>query len=62
LMGQVSDTASNNDTMVSELKLLLLSFKGQEYHIRCLNHVLNLVAKVCSLASNHVSYLTSFRL
>ncbi|KAH8930261.1 hypothetical protein BT69DRAFT_1210542, partial [Atractiella rhizophila] len=60
LMGLVINSASNNDTMVSELKLLLSSFKGQEYQIRCLNHVLNLVAKVCSLISNHVSYLTSF--
>ncbi|KAH8922843.1 hypothetical protein BT69DRAFT_1219802, partial [Atractiella rhizophila] len=60
LMGLVSDSASNNDTMVSELKLLLPSFKEQEYQIRSLNHVLNLVAKVCPLVSNHVSYLTSF--
>ncbi|KAH8913934.1 hypothetical protein BT69DRAFT_1233718, partial [Atractiella rhizophila] len=60
LMRLVSHSASNKDTMVSELKLLLPSLKGQEYQIWCLNHVLNLVAKVCSLVSNQVSYLASF--
>lgn len=40
-----SDNASNNDTMVRELELLLPHFRGQECQVRCIAHVLNLVAK-----------------
>lgn len=41
------DNASNNDTLVSELSILLPNFKGARVRVRCFAHVLNLVIKVC---------------
>lgn len=45
MMGITCDNASNNDTMVEELKDLLPGFPGDNYRVRCFAHVLNLVAK-----------------
>ncbi|KAF5317564.1 hypothetical protein D9619_013219 [Psilocybe cf. subviscida] len=39
------DNASNNNTMVRELDILLPSFQGTKTQVRCFAHVLNLVAK-----------------
>ncbi|KAJ3510755.1 hypothetical protein NMY22_g15875 [Coprinellus aureogranulatus] len=44
IMAFVGDNTSNNDTLVQELKELVLSFHGQEHQVRCFAHVLNLVA------------------
>ena len=46
ILSLVCDNASNNDTMVKELEVLLPSFKGQRMHVRCFAHILNLVVKV----------------
>ncbi|OJT07830.1 hypothetical protein TRAPUB_1276 [Trametes pubescens] len=45
MMGITCDNASNNDTMVEELKDLLPGFPGNDYRVRCFAHVLNLVVK-----------------
>jgi hypothetical protein len=39
------DNASNNDTMIDELKELLEIFPGAENQTRCFTHILNLDAK-----------------
>ncbi|KAH8930555.1 hypothetical protein BT69DRAFT_1196534, partial [Atractiella rhizophila] len=36
VLGMVGDSASNNDTMITELNQLLPNFKGTEYQVRCL--------------------------
>jgi len=43
------DNASNNDTLVDELSILIPSFGGREYRVRCFAHILNLVVKVSLL-------------
>ncbi|EAU88633.2 hypothetical protein CC1G_01006 [Coprinopsis cinerea okayama7 len=45
VLGFVCDNASNNDTLVTELKRLVPTFCGSKYRIRCFAHVINLVAK-----------------
>lgn len=42
----VADNASNNNTLVDELEVLLPSFGGQQARVRCFAHILNLVVKV----------------
>ncbi|KAF5340737.1 hypothetical protein D9611_007370 [Ephemerocybe angulata] len=44
LLGFTSNNASNNDTLVTELATLILTFRGSVHHVRCFAHVLNLVA------------------
>ncbi|KAH9016441.1 hypothetical protein EDB85DRAFT_2155935 [Lactarius pseudohatsudake] len=44
-MALVCDNASNNDTMVTELELLLPNFGGGKFRVWCFAHVLNLVVK-----------------
>ena len=43
----MADNTSNNDTLVDELSILIPSFGGCEYCVRCFAHILNLVVKVC---------------
>ena len=38
------DSASNNDTMVDAMELELPEFGGAECRVRCLDHIINLVA------------------
>ncbi|KAJ3505977.1 hypothetical protein NMY22_g17397 [Coprinellus aureogranulatus] len=45
VMGFTGDNASNNDTLVSELEVLLPNFRGDVSRVRCACHILNLVAK-----------------
>jgi hypothetical protein len=45
-----ADNASNNDTLVEELSVLIPSFGGAEYRVRCFAHILNLAVKVCCLS------------
>jgi len=45
MLSVTCDNASNNDTMVDELEILLESFPGAANRTRCFTHVLNLVAK-----------------
>jgi hypothetical protein len=40
------DNAANCDTLAEELAKLLPHFKGNKWRIRCLLHILNLIAKV----------------
>ncbi|KAL1673131.1 hypothetical protein EV122DRAFT_294382 [Schizophyllum commune] len=40
------DNASNCDTTATELQKLLPSFEGRSWRLRCLLHILNLIAKV----------------
>jgi hypothetical protein len=40
------DNAANCDTLAEELAKLLPHFKGSKWRIRCLLHILNLIAKV----------------
>ncbi|KAJ6463080.1 hypothetical protein DFH09DRAFT_849252, partial [Mycena vulgaris] len=42
----VADNASNNNTLVSELGLLITSYRGSTTRVRCFAHILNLVVKV----------------
>ncbi|KAJ3511231.1 hypothetical protein NMY22_g15715 [Coprinellus aureogranulatus] len=44
VMAFVGDNASNNDTLVRELKVLVPSFRGTEFQVCCFAHILNLVA------------------
>jgi hypothetical protein len=46
VLALVCDNASNNDTMVEELQVLVPSFRGQTTHVQCFAHILNLVVKV----------------
>ncbi|KAG9083718.1 hypothetical protein FS749_005814 [Ceratobasidium sp. UAMH 11750] len=39
------DNASNNNTLVDSLSLLIPSFRGSSSRVRCLAHVINLMAK-----------------
>ncbi|KAI0037894.1 hypothetical protein FA95DRAFT_1475131, partial [Auriscalpium vulgare] len=39
------DNASNNDTLIAELAVILESFPGDANRTRCFLHVVNLVAK-----------------
>ncbi|TFK79442.1 hypothetical protein K466DRAFT_450423, partial [Polyporus arcularius HHB13444] len=45
IMNITCDNASNNDTMVAEMGVLLPFFEGQFHRVRCFAHVVNLVAK-----------------
>ncbi|KAJ3511644.1 hypothetical protein NMY22_g15587 [Coprinellus aureogranulatus] len=45
VLGFTGDNASNNDTLVSELEVLLPAFRGDAHRVRCACHILNLVAK-----------------
>ncbi|KAJ3504337.1 hypothetical protein NMY22_g17960 [Coprinellus aureogranulatus] len=45
ILGFTGDNASNNDTLVEELSMLIPSFRGDAARIRCLAHVINLVAR-----------------
>jgi hypothetical protein len=49
VLGIVCDNASNNDTMINQLGLLLPGFKGRPARVRCFAHILNLVVKVCNV-------------
>jgi uncharacterized membrane protein len=40
------DNASNNDTFVKKLALTLPNFRGPKSRVRCMAHVVNLIAKV----------------
>ena len=42
-----ADNASNNDTLVNELSVLIPTFGGAKYCVHCFAHILNLVVKVC---------------
>ncbi|KAE9386211.1 hypothetical protein BT96DRAFT_839587, partial [Gymnopus androsaceus JB14] len=46
LMCMSMDNASNNDTTTTELACILPSFLGNLWRIRCILHILNLIAKV----------------
>jgi hypothetical protein len=39
------DNASNNDTMIEELAVLIESFPGTPNRTCCFNHIINLIAK-----------------
>ncbi|KAJ3537168.1 hypothetical protein NMY22_g5713 [Coprinellus aureogranulatus] len=45
VLGFTGDNGSNNDTLVDELSDLIPSFPGASHRVRCIAHVLNLVAK-----------------
>ncbi|KAJ7883852.1 hypothetical protein B0H14DRAFT_2564624 [Mycena olivaceomarginata] len=45
ILALVADNASNNNTLVSELKYLLPSYRGSITRVRCVAHILNLVVK-----------------
>ncbi len=45
IMNITCDNASNNDTMVAEMGVLLPFFEGQFHRVHCFAHVVNLVAK-----------------
>ncbi|KZS86490.1 hypothetical protein SISNIDRAFT_420832, partial [Sistotremastrum niveocremeum HHB9708] len=45
-LGAVGDNASNNDTMTDHLPEILPSHGGQTTRIRCILHIINLVAQV----------------
>ncbi|EAU89851.2 hypothetical protein CC1G_07003 [Coprinopsis cinerea okayama7 len=45
ILAFTGDNASNNDTMLEELKELMPSFRGPEVQVRCFAHILNLVVK-----------------
>ncbi|KAI0697427.1 hypothetical protein C8T65DRAFT_582730, partial [Cerioporus squamosus] len=45
IMNITCDNASNNDTMIAEMGVLLPFFEGQYHRVRCFAHVVNLVAK-----------------
>ena len=42
-----ADNASNNNTLVNELSVLIPTFGGAKYRVHCFAHILNLVVKVC---------------
>ncbi|KAF9037432.1 hypothetical protein BDP27DRAFT_1245196, partial [Rhodocollybia butyracea] len=46
LMALSMDNASNNDTTTVELARLIPTFAGMLWRIRCILHILNLIAKV----------------
>ncbi|KAI5823657.1 hypothetical protein K523DRAFT_344161 [Schizophyllum commune Tattone D] len=43
------DNASNCNTTATELSNILPTFEGTSWRLRCLLHILNLIAKVCTL-------------
>ncbi|QRV87680.1 hAT family dimerization protein [Ceratobasidium sp. AG-Ba] len=45
VMSACMDNASNNDTLVRRLKRLAPSFRGTKARLRCLAHIINLMAK-----------------
>lgn len=45
ILSVTCDNASNNDTMIEELALLIDHFPGDANHTRCFLHIINLVAK-----------------
>ncbi|THH15827.1 hypothetical protein EUX98_g9402 [Antrodiella citrinella] len=45
ILGITGDNASNNDTLMAELELLLGGYFSMLTHIRCLAHILNLIVK-----------------
>ena len=51
------DNAGNCDTTAEELETWLSDFRGKKWRLRCLLHILNLIAKVrhmlCTLARSH---------
>lgn len=57
IMGFTADNASNNDTLVSELSILVPSFSGSEYRVRCFAHILNLVVKVRFVLARSIAIL-----
>ncbi|KAJ3516930.1 hypothetical protein NMY22_g14084 [Coprinellus aureogranulatus] len=61
VMGFTGDNASNNDTMVAELEVLLPNFRGDTSRVRCACHILNLVAKaILSAFAKKIDTLTTF--
>jgi hypothetical protein len=46
ILAFTADNASNNDTLVEELSVLLPKFKGAQARVRCFAHILNLIVKV----------------
>lgn len=44
-MNITCDNASNNDTMIEHMGVLLPTFEGQFHRTRCFAHIVNLVAK-----------------
>lgn len=44
-MAVTCDNASNNDTMVDQLHILVDEFPGAENRVRCFDHVINLTAR-----------------
>lgn len=45
MLGVTGDSASNNDTLVTELAMRIVSFMGEKRRVRCFAHTINLVAK-----------------
>ena len=45
ILSVTCDNASNNDTIVEHLAMLVENFPGAANKTRCFNHILNLVAK-----------------
>lgn len=46
VLGFTADNASNNDTLMKEMAVLLPLFRGARTCVRCVAHILNLVVKV----------------
>jgi hypothetical protein len=42
----MTDNASNNDTMVENILNLIRHWEGEMNHIRCFDHIINLIAKM----------------
>jgi hypothetical protein len=57
VLALVCDNASNNDTMVEELQVLVPSFRGQTTRVRCFAHILNLVVKVRCVTRTYCSHV-----
>jgi hypothetical protein len=45
ILSVTCDNASNNDTMIEELKDLVAAFAGEASRTRCFAHIINLIAK-----------------
>ena len=46
MLGVTCDNASNNDTMIESMAMILSNFSGEANQARCLAHIVNLVAKI----------------
>ncbi|KAJ4497318.1 hypothetical protein C8R41DRAFT_894690 [Lentinula lateritia] len=50
------DNAANNDTTTTGLERLIPTFAGMLWRIRCILHILNLIAKVCIIIIIIIAY------